>query len=771
MTHKFFTLALLMIIKASASADNIKIIGQVLYATDSTAVEGSTVRLLNNDKVVILGTTNAEGMFELNDDTKDVEKWIEVSFMGFVPVSIQIDSENEVINIGKIYLEEDSKALNEVIVAGSLRRIDHQLIFPDKLQLKASQDVMTLLQNLSLSGLSVDQINKNALIHGNPVLWKINGVPRSLAEVRNLKPNSILRIDYSEMPSMRELDKGSGGVIAIILKERTDGGSVRTHLQSALWVGFVNASVSGNYHKEKADFSIDYNSSYRNYPQWKKSVEQRFIGDNLNISHSEIPENSPFKIIDRNINFTYVYKPNDKKLFSVTWRNSVGSQSNTINNNIIQTGKEEFHRTSKSKYKGYIPALDLFLQNTFQNGGKMEVNLVGTLSMGRNQRDLVDRVGDTVVSTYSNPVRTQYYSIISEITYEKSIYPKIYMSTGIQGKYAHTYNEYLSPDRYLDKMRQDNTYLYIQFSGRLNSKIQYQVGTGIKLFHVKKELYGKTYLKNQSSMALYYSPSNSLSLSLNSNFSPYLPTLAQLSSVLQRFDDLSMFTGNQELKPSYGFTNRFNMNYYKGNFNANFTLNCIYINKPIFTRVTYQPNKYFLFKPDNGVYNLQYGSELKVNYKNICDILSIFATVGWKRYESNVGDNFLHLNSFYWDASSQMSYKEFVVALFYKKQGKSLQNETIIEYGNNAGITLLWNKPNWTLYAQMMYVGLRAGDTYYTTNYSKVNPNKTVVKIPENGNMLTLGFTWNINFGKRIDKINRKLNNYDNNESVVKVQE
>ena len=83
----------------------------------------------------------------------------------------------------------------------------------------------------------------------------------------------------------------------------------------------------------------------------------------------------------------------------------------------------------------------------------------------------------------------------------------------------------------------------------------------------------------------------------------------------------------------------------------------------------------------------------------------------------------------------------------------------------------MWNKASCTLYAQMMYVGLGDGDTYFTTNYSKVNPYKSVVKIPENGNMLTLGFVWNLDFGKRNNKINRRLNNYDNNESIVKVQE
>gem|GEM_PF-170366 len=220
------------------------------------------------------------------------------------------------------------------------------------------------------------------------------------------------------------------------------------------------------------------------------------------------------------------------------------------------------------------------------------------------------------------------------------------------------------------------------------------------------------------------------------------------------------------------FTNRVNLNYRRGRFNSNFSLNYIYTNTPIFTRVTYQSGeKYFLFYPDNGVYNKQYGCEWKINYKNICDIFSIYTTAGWTRYESNIGNNPLHLNSFYWDASAQMSYKDFVLAMFFKKTGKSLYNETVIATGNNAGITLMWNKTNWTFYAQMMYVGLEDGDTYFTTNYSKVNPYKSVVKVPENGNMLTLGFVWNLDFGKRKNKINRRLNNYDNNESIVKVQE
>lgn len=189
------------------------------------------------------------------------------------------------------------------------------MVFPDRLQVKASQDIMALLQNLSLNGLSVDQINKSATIYGKPIYWRINGVPRSVEEVKNLKPEAILRIDYSDMPSMRELDKGYGGVIDIILKKRTDGGSVRSHLQSALWVGFINASASSEYHKGEADLSIDYNANYRNYPKWNKYMEQQFIGDDNEINRMEEAEDSPFKYITQNLSLTYIYRLNKKRLF------------------------------------------------------------------------------------------------------------------------------------------------------------------------------------------------------------------------------------------------------------------------------------------------------------------------------------------------------------------------------------------------------------------------------------------------------------------------
>lgn len=316
---RFLTLTIILCFGATTLlANEVKISGRLLFSRDSTAVIGASVRLLDLEGTTISGTTtNEKGDFTVTGN-ESKESRLEISFVGHVPISVQIEGGKGSISLGDLYLVEDSKQLDEVTVTGSLRQYNRQLVFPEKLQIRGSHDFMTLLHNLGLTGLSVDQVNKNASINGKPIQWKINGVPRTVAEVRNLKPESILRVDYSDMPTMRELDQGFGGIIDVILKERTDGGSVRSHLQSALWVGFVNGSASASYHQGKSDFSIDYNTSYRNYPKWQKDSEEKFMADSKEITRLLQGEASPFGYFTNDLNFTYLYQPSKVSQFSAT---------------------------------------------------------------------------------------------------------------------------------------------------------------------------------------------------------------------------------------------------------------------------------------------------------------------------------------------------------------------------------------------------------------------------------------------------------------------
>ncbi len=107
----------------------------------------------------------------------------------------------------------------------------------------------------------------------------------------------------------------------------------------------------------------------------------------------------------------------------------------------------------------------------------------------------------------------------------------------------------------------------------------------------------------------------------------------------------------------------------------------------------------------------------KCNFCTIDELpLALVSIPQWATSGMRVlGNHPLLLNSLYWDISAQVVYKELVFAGYYTKAGRTIYNETEQLSGDNMGLTLMWNKNNWTLYAQMLYVGFKEGDTYRTT--------------------------------------------------------
>ena len=771
--HRLSTLfELLLLSIAPAIAQEVTVTGTVLMASDSTAVPGASVRLRDTKGETITGlATKEDGTFVIQGDSKKVAN-LHITFVGLTPATIGIKGAGQTkIDLGKIYLRNDDKTLDEVVIQGNLKQIDREIVFPETGLVKASPDALTLLFNLSLSGLTVDLAHKTANIRGKEIYWMINGVPKTLSDVLQLDPKKILRFEYSDLPSVRLLDRDQGGYVNVILKERTDGGTVRTSLKSALWTGYAEAEISANYHQGKSDFTLDYAGSYRDYPKWRKDVSQSFIKPDKQIKREEKgQEKSPMFLLNHSLNLTYSYIPDKSNILSLTWRNGFGRQSYDIRSEMTETGKTPYTRRSLSRYKGYVPALDAYYKHTFKNGGFMETNLVGTLTTGENNRDLTDKAGDAITGTVSNPVKNRYYSLVGEVNYQKLIHPKVYLLVGLQNSYGRASNVYLTDD-YTDLLDRNNTYLYGQISGRLSKTTQYSLGTGVKVLYTADPNDHRTFVKNQSSLALYYSPTSDWSFSFNSYLTPYLPALAQLSPVSQRYDDLMIYAGNPDLKPGTGLNNRLNASYRKDKFDGYIDLVYNHTFNPIYSNILYNPSKdSFITRPENGRFNTKTGAKLNLTWNQLFGFMTIVGNAGYNYFRSDVGGNPLELHDFYWDLSLMFTYKDFTLAGYYTDVPATLYNETVTRPGPNSGLTFIWNKDNLTLYAQMLYVGIMDGDVYRTQSFSKASPSTQSIVIPDNANMLTLGLVWNFSFGKKGQRVNRSLNNYDNDNSMVKVQ-
>ena len=763
--HLLGAMALLLITAGALAAQTITIQGRVLASSDSTALVGASVGLFDDKGQLTSGvSTESEGQFALQADPQ-VARELRISSIGYTPITIQIAGDARgVIALGTLYMSEDSQLLDQVVVQGQRSRVDKMLLFPQQAELARSQDFLSLLQTMQLRGLTIDLMNKQASIRGGEVQWQVDGMPRTIQDVQSIDPKRILRIEYSDMLSARYTDRGIGGIVNVILKERLHGGSVWTQVESALTTGFVNGALGARYDRGLHSFTLDYNNGFRDYRKRFAYLETKYIAPHEELTRTETPEASPFGYMVQNLNLSYLYKPSERQQFSATLRNEFVNYHNTSRSEIAQSDSDPFHRESSVKERSYTPALDLYYANMLSNGGKLEVNLVGSYSHGTHSFSLQDQMA-TRMREVQNSVDVSRTALIGEVVYNHPFSSYFTLATGLQHTTAYSLNKYVETT---DNLLENNSYLFANAQGQLG-KVQYSIGTGAKLFVVQDATDKKLFVRNQSTLSLFYSPINHLTIVLKSTYLPTLPSLSMLSRVQQRVDDLMRTSGNPDLKAAQSLYNRFGIYYQTNLFTSNLDFSINNTWSPILWDATYDvAGGYFLNRATNGRFNRQYSISWQGGLNNLWNFLTLQGTVRYDMFRTHTGVAAYQLNSLYWNASVMMSYKGWTLGYDYVHPQWTLSGHTKSLGENSSRLMLLYKYRDWSFYASCIFPFTPHGAEYQSETLSPVIPSTSRVYILDNRNMVTVGVAWRLNFGKQLQLIDRTLQNRDSNESVVK---
>lgn len=193
------------------SAQEIK--GRVYAADENKPLIGATMRVLTEDSVYVTGfTTDEKGRFR--SDIKLDNFWLEISYVGYEKNVVLVqNSDRKNVDLGIILLALDSINLEsvEVVAQGMVHKTGKIMAYPSAKQVEAATSSLGLLKSMMLPQLFVDPVQESISISGvSGVIYRINGVNASLQEVKALNPQQIARVDYSQLPSMRELDSNSG---------------------------------------------------------------------------------------------------------------------------------------------------------------------------------------------------------------------------------------------------------------------------------------------------------------------------------------------------------------------------------------------------------------------------------------------------------------------------------------------------------------------------------------------------------------------------------
>ena len=225
-------------------------------------------------------TTDEDGMFWLYRKVKAGNYKVTVSFMGYIDQVFSVHLSGKEVSLGKIYLEENTRALKEVEVVGqgsTMRfELDKKVVTVDQSISSAGASVSEVLENIP--SVEVDQEGTISLRNSEDVEIWINGKPAGLtaenrAEILQQMPaDAVKEIELITNPSAKFSPEGTAGIINLVLKkDRKAGyyGSVNLGVDYALakpWTTLPSGKLGFNinFNKGIVDAYMNVGYNYRN---------------------------------------------------------------------------------------------------------------------------------------------------------------------------------------------------------------------------------------------------------------------------------------------------------------------------------------------------------------------------------------------------------------------------------------------------------------------------------------------------------------------------
>ena len=754
-----------------AFAQNLEIKGMVRDARNKEILEFANVVLQTMDSSFVAGTTtDMKGHFLLNKIKKG-SYILSVSSLGFKTEYISLEGLSKNISLGEISLNDDAVSLDGVTVSASAQtsHADKKVVFPSDRQMKASGNGMDLLQQMMLPRVQVDLLNNEIKATGNGVVQvRINGVKVEQDEIKALNPSDIIRIEYHDNPGLRY---GNASVVLdYIVRRETSGGSVNLDLSNSPTTSFGDDQVSAKFNHKKSEFGLQYAVRYRNpYHIWTEGTETfRFEnGETLERTSEGLP--GRMSETSHNLSLNYNLVDNDHYYFNATLRYFLSDEDKGSNGKNLYANNHPEDKTyawNPNSNSTKRPSLDLYYQRSLPHKQTLIFNMVGTYINTNANQMYQEWKNDILLSDILSNVDGDKYSIIGEGIYERQ-FEAGRLGGGLKHTQSWTDNTYSGTVGGRTKMKQSETYLYTEFSGRVK-KLNYTAGIGVSRSWLKQE--GEEdyqYYTFRPKVSLQYNFTDNMYFRVNGSVNNVSPSLSELSAIEQYIDTLQIRRGNPYLKPYKSYDMQANYLYKKGIFTGD--LNFYYSNSPdrIMEEVIRENNK-FIRITDNqkGWQKLSGDLTLRVG-PIIKRIISLSVTGGVNRYISE-GNSYSHTyNNWYYRASVMAMYKKFM-AMFQIQSSYNTFVGELLHGGENIHMFMFrYNQGKFAVGAGLMMP--------FSSQYKRVEenrnayaPSRTNMYANDFSRMLMLTFSWNFDFGRKFKEANKKLWNSDEDSGIMR---
>ena len=759
--------AILMLFSVGIHGQQIQIRGEIRDAVDSLPVEFANIVLQTLDSAFIAGTnSNEKGAFRL-EKIKPGDYRLVVSYLGYETTYVSILGIAKSIDLGKVLLQPSSVALEEVTIKASAVRSysDRRIAFPTDQQKQNATNGINLLSTMMLPRLQVNPLTNEVKADEGDIQFCINGIKVEALDVQALSPKEIIRVEYHDNPGVRY-----GNVAAVldyIVKRETTGGSVNMNLSNSPVTVFGDDQVAIRLNHKKSEFGLQYSTRYRNFNARKEALETYNFGDGMNMQR--VLNGIPTYIMEttHNTSLNYSLVEADKYYFNATLRYSFTKERKKSHSLLYEkrTPEQITDVRSGGESRSHLPSLDLYYMRTLKNKQTVTANIVGTYINTDANQNYTEKEEEEVLSDVLSNVLGKKYSLIGEGIYEKN-WDFGRLSSGVKHSQAWTDNTYAGTVGGNTRMKQSETYLFAEFSGKVK-RLNYMGGVGVARSWFKQE--GEDsyrYYSFRPKVSLQYNMTDNTFIRLGGSVGNTSPALSELSAIEQIIDTLQIRRGNPYLTPYMNYNTYLNYEYRKGLFTGGVNLYYWYSPDMIMEETLFENNKFIRTYANQNSWQKVSG-DLNVRFGPIKNILMFNITGGVNHFISD-GRTYRHTyTNLYYTASVMAMYKKFMGMFQIGSPRNNFVGETM-HGGENIHLFMLrYNQGKFTAGAGIM---LPFSSLYKREdeNRNRYAPYKMESFSTSASRMLLLTFSWNFEFGRKYKGGSKRLNNIDTDAGIVK---
>ncbi|MBD5357858.1 MAG: hypothetical protein HDR88_12770 [Bacteroides sp.] len=768
-------LGIVLLVLLSHNIGHARMLKGTVCSRDSVTLNFSRIEcdILDGDSILLFTTTcNAKGEFILNG-VSDKSSILLIHNEDFYPIYLNLTADNrKVIDFGKIYLSPRHQTLDDLVVESSHNPIDveNMTVYPNASVLKHSTSVLSVLEHFMLPGLDINRILQSSTIYGKDVIYKVDGIRRSLNYILTINPSDILKFEYSTSPSIKDYPTDAGGAINIILKKRNNGISLFENLFTSITCGMTNENLAAQMNYKKSEFNISYNAQFRNYKHSLSDSQSLFINNhdtcfrNINGKHGRL------SMLLNDLSFTYNYVPNTSTYLSIKGELVFGPWKKSTYNTDTEITSDTYYEYNSIRnilQPRSIPSLDLYFKKVISGGSSIEINSVTTYNKTKDQSVLRFQIPKQSEIAYDNSISGNKVSIINDFLWDKR-FNHIDSRIGLRDSYSHSSYNYAPHDS--SQSRCHNLFLFADIKGRIG-RVNYVVGTGLYYNDIRRRNFNRlSYIKNYSVGRWALSPMRKMSIGGTLKFSPIFPAPGNLDNVCMVTDNLTATMGNPYLKSSTKLEVDINVSFSIKGFNLFLQSYAGKTWKPVYSDI-FLSDGYFTSIPMNGRSHRAFVTSFNLDYR--ATVSSTFS-LGASGYIALNQDIFSKSpsktkkhGSLFLKGKFFMQYKSLSFSMSFNNKSESLYGDIITITGPYSYCSLGYQWKSFNFEAMVAWIGTKYGDYKCYRNLSQINPSFTRNIIKDNENTAGIVITYRLSKGIMSRKVSRNLNNKDGGSDAL----